>query len=322
MNPTVNKLIERQAEREYEAERARRISSKTAIGRIRDIVLSEGAATEHWMLQKAEVDPHTSPLDGLSGYHQLISQIERRSVLSQIGGAWVPFETQASVLTTPAATYWVDRGNPKPISTFGLANVKLAPTKVSTIVVLSHDALLFAGAPADDDLERQLASGVAGGLNATLLGAGAGTPDVEPAGILNGITPIPATGLSDSEIFADLIAALSGTLRPTVVASLPIALRIRAALGAGAGDLRVVIAPEAGSTAVIVDERAVAFSVGALDIAESGQTSLSMSDSPEAPSTLVSMYQTNSVAIRAEIYANWEVVRPAGIAAIDFSEGS
>jgi hypothetical protein len=200
--------------------------------------------------------------------------------------------------------------------------VKLAPTKVSTIVVLTKEALRFAGGEADDDLERQLASGVAAGLNATLLGTGAGTEDVEPAGLLNGITPTPVTGLSDAEIFGDLIAALTGMLRPTVVASLPITLRLKAALGAGAGDVRFVIAPEAGTLAVIVDERAVAFSVGALDIDTSAQTSLAMSDGPESPSQMTSMFQTNSVAIRAEIFANWEVVRSAGIAAIDFAEGS
>jgi hypothetical protein len=318
MNPTVNKLIERQAEREYEAERARALSTKTAIGRIRGIVLSEDAAVDHMMAQKATVSAHDSPLDGLSGYHQLISQIERRSVLSQIGGAWVPFETQASVLTTPPATSWVNRADPKPVSSFGLAGVKLAPTKVSTIVVLSHEALLFAGGEADDDLERQLASGVAGGLNATLLGNGAGTPNVEPAGLLNGIVPVASTGLTDAAIFADLIAALEGMLRPTVVASLPIALRIRAALGAGSDELRIVVAPEAGDVAVIVDERAVAFSVGALDVDRSRNTSLAMADNPDSPAEMVSMFQTNSIAIRAEIYANWEVVRPEGIHAIDF----
>lgn len=315
---TAEQLVRRAAEREREKDLARDAVRSTVIGAVRDIVLVQETATAHELARKAVVSAHTSPLDGLSGYHQIISEIERRSVLSQISGAWVPFETQASVLTTPAASYWVNRANPKPVSRFGLAAVKLAPTKVSTIVVLSHEALLFAGGEADEDLERQLASGVASGLNATLLGDGAGTPDVEPAGLLNGVVPVASSGLTDAQIFADVIEALEGMLRPTVVASLPIALRIKAALGAGADDLRVVIAPEAGDVAVIVDERAVAFSVGALDIAESGQTSLSMSDSPEAPSQMTSLYQTNSVAIRAEIYANWEVVRPAGVHAIDF----
>jgi hypothetical protein len=117
-----SQLIEREAMRhEREKDNAARVSRNTFATRVRDIVLTDEGAIEHDIRRKAVVSAHDSPLDGLSGYHQLISQIERRSVLAQIGGAWVPFEAQASVLTTPAATAWVNRANPKPISQMGLA---------------------------------------------------------------------------------------------------------------------------------------------------------------------------------------------------------
>jgi hypothetical protein len=320
---TAEQLIEREAmRRQRDNDDSRRLTRNSFATRIRDIVLDDRSAIEHDIRRKAVVSAHDSPLDGLSGYHNVIAEIERRSVLARIGAAWVPFETQAAVLTTPAAAYWVARTDPKPVSKFGLAGVKLSPTKIATLIVLTNDVLRLGGGPADDDLEAQMASGVAGGLNRTLLGNGAGTPDVEPAGLLNGITPTPATGLSDAEIFEDLIAALTGMLRPTIVAALPIALRIRAALGAGSGDVPIVVEPEAGTTAIIVDARAVAHSIGGLDVDRSRNTSLAMADNPDSPAEMVSMFQTNSIAIRTELYANWEVVRPAGIAAIDFAEGS
>jgi hypothetical protein len=291
---------------------------QTAIERVRAVALNKEAAIDHWMDQKAAVDPHTGPLSGLNGYYQIIHEVERRSVLGQVGAARVPFATGAVVLTSAPTSYWVGHGDPKPVSVAGLATVNLDPTKVATLCVFSQEQLRHTGDGADEDLERALASSVAAGVNAAFLSDSAGVADEQPAGILNGVTPVASTGLADNQIFTDLIGALDGMSRPTIIAALPIALRIWSAFGAGADGLKVVVTPEAGDLAVIVDENAVAYATGALDVDTSGQTSLAMADNPQSPANHVSMFQTNSVAIRAELFANWEVVRADGVAAIDF----
>lgn len=104
--------------------------------------------------------------------------------------------------------------------------------------------------------------------------------------------------------------------RPTIVASLPFALRIQAALR-GADALSVVVAPEAGDLAFAVAENALAYAIGGIDVSTSENATLQMVDNPTTgPTEAVSMYQSDSTALKVVTTVNWQAVGP--VAALDF----
>ena len=49
---------------------------------------------------------------------------------------------------------------------------------------------------------------------------------------------------------------------------------------------------------------------------KSSDTTLIMSDNPESAGALVGMFQTDTVAFKTLVYANWENQRPGGVAVI------
>jgi hypothetical protein len=294
------------------------IERRTVEDTIRQIVTDKAFAIDHQInaTAKAAVDPSDTGLTSTAGYWKLIDRFQARSVLERIGGVEVPFSTPASVLTDPPAAYWVGRGKPSPVSKAGIARVNLDPLKLVSLLVQSAEVIRGSGERADRELTRAIANAAASAVNTTLLSTAAGAEDESPAGLGYDLTPIASSGLSDGELFDDLIGLVAGMDRPTIVASLPFALRIQAALR-GADALSVVVAPEAGDLAFAIEENALAYAIGGIDVSTSENATLQMADNPsEGPTTAVSMYQTDSVALKVVVTVNWEVVGP--VAALDF----
>jgi hypothetical protein len=306
MNATAAGLIQRAADR----------LEGTALDLIRGVAIDETTALEHNIASKAAVDPTDSPLSGRRGYWDLFDAFQARAVLDRIGGAEVPFATDASVMVTPPPAAWVTAHGAKPVGKAAIARVNLAPLKVASLLVLSRETVRGSGGRADQALRTSIAAAASRAVNTTLLGAAAAVADESPAGLAAGLSVTPSTGLSDAQVFDDVLGLVDGFDRPTLVASLGPALRIRAALR-GADELPVIIAPEAGSLVFAVDEFAVAFALGAIDVAASEHATLAMSDEPGSPAQQVSMYQTNSVALRVDVHANWTVARPGGVRVLD-----
>ena len=304
MNPTATDLIERQARR------------STVLDRIRQIGRDGEAAVVHEFQSKAAVDPMSSPLTPAPGYWQLYDVFERNVALSRIGGAEVPFATAATVVTAAPTAYWVGFGTAKPVSASTLASVDLDPFKVASILVLTREMLRASGERADAALSRVLVNAARSAVNSALFSSAAAVPNTSPAGLGAGITAVESSGTTDDAIFADVLALLDGMAAPTLVAALPLALRIRAAFG-GAEELSLVVSPEAGDVVWAIDENAVAYALGALNVTASDSAVIEMDDGPAQPAQLVSLWQSDSTALRTEVAANWEVVRSEGVAALD-----
>jgi hypothetical protein len=72
----------------------------------------------------------------------------------------------------------------------------------------------------------------------------------------------------------------------------------------------------AGGQLALLDPSGIAYASAGVKVAQSGQTSLSMRDDPSAPIEHVSLFQTDSAALVAEINANWEVQRAGSVSVI------
>lgn len=287
----------------------------TVLSLVRGIALHKDRALEHEM--KAAVDPISSPLSGEPGYYSLIERFERTAVLPRINGALVPFSSTAATVSTSPSAFWVGAGLAKPVSAAAFGTAKMDPLKAAGIAVISKELVRTSGERADAAIEAALAGAARRAVNASLLSDDAAVSTVSPGGLAAGLVAIDSTGTDDTSIFGDVLALLDGLENPVLVASLGYALRIRHAFG-GAPELPVIVAPEAGDLVFAIDELAVAYSLGGLNVNASEHAAIEMSDGPSQPATLVSMFQTNSVALRVEIYANWSVINSAGVRVLSF----
>lgn len=306
MNATARGLIERAADR----------MDGTVYDLVRGIALDSSLRIHHSIATKDAVEPSDGPLSARRGYPDLHDAFLAEAVLPRVGAAEIPFATPSAILTGPPTAAWVTRGEAKPVTKATIAKAKHDPLKVSAITVLTTESLRWSGPDADAALRRTLAYAATTAVNGTFLSAVAAETDESPAGVAFGLTPLASSG----DVFEDLTGLLDGLRAPTVVASLTNALRIRAAT-LNASELPVVVAPEAGSTVYAIDRFAVAFSLGRIDVDASEHAAIAMSDEPDAPAQLVSMFQTDSRAVRVSVFANWTVVRPDGVRVLEM-EGS
>jgi HK97 family phage major capsid protein/HK97 family phage prohead protease len=253
----------------------------------------------------------------------------------------VPFNVAIAGQTSGGLGYWVGEGKSKPLTSFTFSRATLGFTKVAAISVLTEELARFSTPSAEALIRDGLRDALVERLDIDFVDpAHAETLNVTPASITNGVTPLTSSGSTADDIRADL-AALLGAFVTTnqnvgdLVLIMPNALAlglsmVRNALGqpefgsigltggslqgipvitsqyahtAGAGDM--VIALNAKAIGLADD--------GAVSVEASREASLEMSDTPAGASgvptantTLVSMWQTNSIALRAERFINWK----------------
>lgn len=264
----------------------------------------------------------------------------------------VPFNSRIPGKTSAGRAQWVGEGYRKPVTAAGYDAATLKWAKIAGISVVTEELERFSD-PAIVQLTRDdLADAVIERMDEDfvdpLKAVGTGASE-SPASITNGVTPISSTGTDADSIRKD-IAALWATADNT---NLPVdsavyitdaktarALSLlRNPLGArefpgvrvnGAGDL--------DGTPILVSNYVPADSGGSLFIlafaseiylADDGQVNIDISreatifmDDAAATATptaaqLVSMFQTNQLAIRAERYVRWQKRRPQAVAYLD-----
>jgi len=261
----------------------------------------------------------------------------------------VPFNVRIPGKTTAGTAQWVGEGYRKPVTAAGYAAAELKWAKIAAISVVTEELERFS-APAIVQLTRDdLSEAVIERMDvdfvdpAKAAGTGAGE---SPASVTNGVTPIPSSGTDADGVRAD-IAALWATADAT---NLPTGTAVyitdsktaralslmRNPLGAREfPDVRVNGSGSIDGVPVIISNYVPADSSGSLFIlafaseiylADDGQVNIDISreatiflDDAAATATptaaqLVSMFQTNQLAIRAERYVRWQKRRPQAVA--------
>lgn len=261
----------------------------------------------------------------------------------------VPFNVRIPGKTSAGSAQWVGEGYRKPVTAAGYVAAELKWAKIAAISVVTEELERFSD-PAIVQLTRDdLSEAVIERMDvdfvdpAKAAGTGAGE---SPASVTNGVTPIPSTGTDADSIRAD-IAALWATADAT---NLPTGTAVyitdsktaralsllRNPLGQREfPDVRVNGSGSIDGVPVIISNYVPSDSDGSLFIlafaseiylADDGQVNIDISreatvflDDAAATATptaaqLVSMFQTNQLAIRAERYVRWQKRRPQAVA--------
>lgn len=265
----------------------------------------------------------------------------------------VPFNIKVPRQTAGSSASWVGEGAPKPVSALAFDQITLGMTKLAGIVVIT-DELARASSPSAEAIVRQdLIDTIVYTMDRDFVDpANAGTTNIKPASIINGVTAVTASGTDSDAIrtdvkalFAKFIAAnlslegavwimpatqalgMSMMLNPLGQAEFP---GLTASGGTFFG-LPVILSENvpanAGSGSPITGDGARIILVKASEVlvADDGQTlldvsreaSLQMDSAPDNPASattvLTSLWQHNMVGIRAERFINW-TKRRAGAA--------
>jgi HK97 family phage major capsid protein/HK97 family phage prohead protease len=264
----------------------------------------------------------------------------------------VPFNVRMIEQTGGGNGYWVGEGAPKPLTSFSFAAITMPYTKVAAISVITQELARFSSPSADMLVRDGLRDALVERIDIDFIDpAEAGTANVQPASITNGLTALTSAGTSADNARTDLANIVSNFIEanqsteglvlimPTTLA-LALSFQVNSlgqpefpGLSMGGGTLNgiPVITSQYAANASGGGNLVIALNQRELFLADDGQVtvdasteaSLQMLDDPTnnsatgTPTTVVSMYQTNSIALRAERFINWRKRRSTAVVYMD-----
>lgn len=289
------------------------------------------------LVAKAAVSALTSAEIGNVAAVEFFGLIMERSLLGRMAGLRrVPFNRRMLKMTNGSTAYWVGQGKPVPVSKPSVIGSSLEPLKVAAIICMTDESLTAAGTVAENAFQRDLERAVVDVVDQALIDASnAGVADEMPAAITYGAPTAAATGDASADI-ATLIDLFGGDLGSAflvtdAVTATNMALHRTATgdkefpdVGARGGSIlgipllisRASPRDSSGGQLALIDPTGIAYGADGIDIVKSSQATLAMSDTPESEPDLVSLWQTNTVAFKSDITANWEVQRTGSVATL------
>jgi len=254
----------------------------------------------------------------------------------------VPFNIKIPAQTSGGSAYWVGEGKPKPLTKFDFSQIELRWAKIASIAVLTEELVRFSNPSADTLVRNALAEAVRARMDIDFIDpAKAVVANVSPASITNGVTPIASTGDVSADLdalYTEFITAnlstASGVFIMSEITAQQIA-RVKTPLGQSeypnigprGGSLEgvPVITSQyvpVGTIILVAADQVYLADDGQVVIDASREASLEMLDNPtnaSAPPTatsLVSLWQTNSIGIKAERFVNWQKRRAEAVAMV------
>lgn len=253
----------------------------------------------------------------------------------------VPFNVRIPVQTSGGAAQWVGQGKAKPLTKFDFSNITFGFSKVAAISVLTEELIRFSNPKADVLVRNSLAESVIARLDTDFVDpTKAEVSGISPASITNGATNIPSTGDPDADSTAAFEVFINANLQPTgavwlMSSSTALAISKRknalgqkeypdmTMFGGTFEGLPAIVSQYVGNQLILMNAPDIYLAdEGGVAVDMSTEASLEMESEPTGdsvtptPVELVSMWQTNSVAIRAERWINWKRRRTAAVAVI------
>jgi HK97 family phage major capsid protein len=266
---------------------------------------------------------------GTGGIPSLRSVDFRVPLISQTGGG---------------DSYWVGEGLPKPLTSFTFARTTMEPTKIANIAVLTEESLRASSPKADGVVAQGLRDALVAGQDMAFIDpANGGTPNIKPASITNGADTVASTGDDADAIRTDVRAIFqkfidadnppeSGVWIMSTANALALQMLMNplgqpefagVTMRGGTFEGMPVIASRYAGPIVALANASDIYEAdeGAISVDMSREASLEMKNASLTSSAvtgvgaaLVSMFQTNSVAIRAERTINWMRRRDSAVA--------
>ena len=279
-----------------------------------------------------------------------LEYLRPRTILGRFGTGGVPalrsipFHVPIVTQTGAGAGYWVAEAAAKPLTSFSFTRTTLTPLKVASICVLSMENIRYSSPSSDALVRDQLVAALSARIDTDFINPSkTASAGVSPASITNGASAIVSSGDDADDIRLDIRSLLakfnaannpvtsgvfimtSATAQALAMAVNPLGQQEFPTMSATGGTVYgiPVIASDYVPSAIVVLVNASDIFLGddgGFQVDTSGEASLEMSDAPAHNSStptgasLVSMFQTNSVAVRAERVLNWMRGRSTSVA--------
>lgn len=275
---------------------------------------------------------------------EFIELLRPATIIGRLPGLTrVPFNVRMGGQDQGSTAYWVGQGKPAPVSKLNFMEVTLGIAKAAGLIVMTEELVRSSEPSAEMLVRNDLVKAIAQFLDVKFIDPNqAAVTNVSPASITNGVTPLTPTGTTSATLRADVqtlfqtfIDANQDVSGATWIMSPGRALSISLMLNALGQPVFPTMSINGGSfmglPVVTSNSAHLSVSPGSGDMiilantpeilmADDGQTtvdasreaSIEMSDAPGQSAaagtgaSMVSMFQTSSVAIRAVRFINWK----------------
>lgn len=289
--------------------------------------------------------------EGTDVIADFVEFLRPRTILGRFGQGGVPslravpFNVPLVGQTEGGEGYWVGEGRAKPLTRFGYERNILEIFKVANIAVVTEELLRRSSPAAEAMLRDQLAAAIAARLDIDFINpAKAAVAGVSPASITNGLTPVTSAGGDADAVRSDVRALMatfiaannaptSGVWIMGSTTALALSMMVNplgqaefagiSMMGGTFQNMPAIVSDyiPAGTIVLANANDIYLADEGGMQVDMSREASLEMADNPAHNSTtptpsasLVSMFQTNSVAFRVERFINWSRRRPSAVA--------
>ncbi len=211
--------------------------------------------------------------------------------------------------------------------------LQLVPQKVVALTVCTEESLEHE--QAESWIKADMVRSVVDAVDLAFSDPSNNGSGDQPAAVTNGVTPVVATGDVAVDVAA-LMADFGGDLLEARFVGHPSTFALLAALFDTAGvrgsiaGIPIVASRAAPATHLsLIDPSGIALAGGVAAVRVSREGTIEMDSEPDMESTdlgspgtptgaqVVSMFQTNSCALRTEIAVSWLRVRPASVSVLD-----
>ncbi len=278
---------------------------------------------------------------------EFIELLRPATIIGRIEGfRRVPFNVNLPGQISGSSVGWVGEGKPKPVSKLGFDTTKLGHTKAAGIVALTDELVRLSNPSAEALVRQDLINTMAEFLDHDFVNpVKAEVANVSPASVTNGVAPVVASGASAAALKADVKKLFGGFLKANLSVSrdcvwimtstqaLSIAM-MENALGQaefagitvdGGSFLGLPVIVSENIPAVKGKTPIILLKASEILLADDGQVmldasreaSLQMDTAPQSGQRqLMSLWQNNMIAVRAERWINWKRRRAAAVGII------
>lgn len=255
----------------------------------------------------------------------------------------LPFRIPTLLQTGGGQGYWVGEGRAKPLTSFDFERSTLEPLKVANIAVLTEESIRDSSPSSEMIVRDALRDALAARLDIDFVDpAKAASAGVSPASITNGAASIASTGFDGDAIrllvrglFAKFIAAsnplTSGVWIMSAMNALSLSMMTNplgqaefAGIAMNGGvfqGLPVIVSEHIGDVVVLLNAGDIFLGdEGGVQVDMTREATLEFSDTPTQDAiagtgvSMISLWQTNSVGLRAERVINWQRRRASSVA--------
>ncbi len=317
--------------------------------------IQKAAGTAIGALNSTTDDELIGNAGGIIG--DFVEFLRAKTIIGRFGTAGIPslrnipFRVPLISQATGGTAYWVGEGDGKPLTKPSFGRTELAPLKVAAITVATMELLRDSSPAAEKMLRDDLANAVAARLDITFVDPSVNlSSGVSPASITYGAENITSTATTDADairnevrsVMLKFVAALnpltSGVWMMSSSTALALSMMVNTlgqpefpGLTINGGTfqgLPVLVSDYITDYVVLANAQDIWLGdEGGMQIDMSDQASLQMVAGDDEGSTqnsatpvatsVVSMFQTNSVAFRAERTMNWARRRTSAVAYIE-----